>query len=182
MDSTARAVCDHHRINTHRVFEGVAARGKTSMGWFDGFTRHLMVNDAGALLACRVTPGHGDERRPVAPLVTGLGGPLFGDRGDIAQVLHDLLLRQGLELLTGMRKHMKHRLIRLGDTRLLRKRMLIETINDQRKNSSQIAHTRHRSLTGFMVNLAAGLMAYSHRPTQPSLGLQRDPLCPMLVM
>ena len=47
------AVCDNHRIATHKVFEGVAARGKTSMGWFYGFKLHLIVNDEGELLAFR---------------------------------------------------------------------------------------------------------------------------------
>ena len=58
----------------------------------------------------------------------------------------------------------------------------IETVNDQLKHIRQIEYTRHRSVTGFMVNLVAGLVAYSYRPTKPSLGLRRDPLGPMLVM
>ena len=48
IDSPPLAVCDHHRIATHKVFEGRAARGKTSMGWFFGFKLHLIVNDEGA--------------------------------------------------------------------------------------------------------------------------------------
>jgi Transposase DDE domain len=182
IDSTPLAVCDNHRIATHKVFEGVAARGKTSMGWFYGFKLHLIVNDEGELLAFYVTPGNVDDRRPVEHLAAGLGGQLFGDRGYISQALHDFLLGQGLELLTKIRKNMKNRMVRLWDKLLLRKRTLIETINDQLKNISQIEHTRHRSVTGFMVNLVAGLIAYSHRPTKPSLGLRRAPLVPMLVM
>jgi hypothetical protein len=50
------------------------------------------------------------------------------------------------------------------------------------KNISQIEHTRHRSVTSFMVHLVAGLIAYSHRPKKPSLGLRRDSLVSMLVM
>ena len=182
IDSTPLAVCDNHRIATHKVFEGVAARGKTSMGWFYGFKLHLIVNDEGELLACHVTPGNVDDRQPVEQLATGLGGQLFGDRGYISHALHDLLLGQGLELLTKIRKNMKNRVIRLWDKLLLRKRSLIETIHDQLKNISQSEHTLHRSVTGFMVNLVAGLVAYSHRPTKPSLGLRRAPLGPMLVM
>ena len=67
---------------------------------------------------------------------------------------------------------MKPRLMRLWDRLLLRKRSLIETINDQLKNVSQIEHSRHRSLTGFMVNLVAGLIAYTYQPKKPSLGLR----------
>jgi hypothetical protein len=58
IDSTPLAVCDNHRIATHKVFEGLAARGKTSMGWFYGFKLHRIVNDEGELLACRGTPGN----------------------------------------------------------------------------------------------------------------------------
>ena len=152
------------------------------MGWFYGFKWHLIVNDEGELLAFRLTPGNVDDRQPVERLATGLEGQLFGDRGYISQALHDLLLGQGLELLTKIRKNMKNRVIRLWDKLLLRKRSLIETINDQLKNISQIEHTRHRSVTGFMVNLIAGLVAYSFRPKKPSLGLTRDPLLPMLVV
>jgi len=182
IDSTPLAVCDNHRIPTHKVFAGLARRGKTSMGWFFGFKLHLIVNDEGELLAFRLTPGNVDDRQPVARRAAGLGGQLFGDRGSISQALHDVLLRQGLELLTKIRRNMKNRLMRLWDKVLLRKRALIETSNEQLKHISQIEHTRHRSVTGFMVNLVAGLVAYSYRPTKPSLGLRRDPLLPMLVM
>ena len=75
---------------------------------------------------------------------------------------------------------MHNRLMRLWDKLLLRKRVLIETINDPLKNISQIEHTRHRSVTGFMVNLVAGLIAYSYRPKKPSLNLRRHPTLPML--
>jgi hypothetical protein len=182
IDSTPLAVCDHHRIAAPKVFKGMAARGKTSMGWFYGFKLHVIVNDEGELLACRLTPGNVDDRPPVGRLAAGLGGQLFGDRGYISQALHDVLLGQGLELLTKIRRNMKNRVMRLWDKLLLRKRSLIETINDQLKNISQIEHTRHRSVTGFMVNLVAGLVAYSHRPKKPSLGLRRDPLLPILVV
>ena len=93
-----------------------------------------------------------------------------------------LLWAQGLELLTKIRKNMKNSGMRLWDKLLLRKRLLIETINDQLKNISQIEHTRHRSVTGFMVNLVAGLIAYSYQPKKPSLGLRNDPRLPILVI
>jgi len=182
IDSTPLAVCDNHRIAAHKVFEGIAARGKTSMGWFYGFKLHVIVNDEGELLAFRLTAGNVDDRQPVVRLAAGLGGQLFGDRGYISQTLHDMLLGQGLELLTKIRRNMKNRVMRLWDKLLLRKRSLIETINDQLKNISQIEHTRHRSVTGFMVNVVAGLVAYSHQPKKPSLGLRRDPLVPILVV
>jgi hypothetical protein len=182
IDSTPLVVCHNRRIAAHKVFDGWASRGKTSMGWFYGFKLHLIVNDAGELLAFCLTPGHVDDRQPVSKLVPGLFGQLFGDRGYISQALHDALLAHGLELLTKIRKNMKNRPMRLWDKLLLRKRALIETINDQLKNISQIEHTRHRSVPGFMVNLLAGLIAYSYQPKKPSLGLKRDPLLPVLIV
>ncbi|PKH01940.1 hypothetical protein CXF72_14115 [Psychromonas sp. MB-3u-54] len=43
---------------------------------------------------------------------------------------------------------------------MLSKRYLIGKINDQVKNISYIEHTRHRSITGFVVNIRGGLIAY----------------------
>jgi hypothetical protein len=119
------------------------------------------VNDEGELLAFCLTPGQVDDRQPVPGLTKALFGQLFGARGYISQALHDALFGDGLTLLTKVRTNMKNRLMRLWDKLLLRKRVLIETINDQLKNISQIEHTRHRSVTGLMVNLVAGLVAYS---------------------
>ena len=65
VDSPARAVCHNRRIAQQRVFRGLAQRGKTSLGWFYGFKLHIVVNHQGDLLACHVTPGNTDDRRPV---------------------------------------------------------------------------------------------------------------------
>jgi Transposase DDE domain len=130
IDSTPRAVCDHHRMATPKVVAGMAMRGKTAMGWFFGCTRHLIINDEGERLAFRLTPGNVDDRQPVARLTAGLGGRLCGDRGSISQALQDVLLGEGLALLTKIRRNMKNRVMRLWDKLLLRKRALIETVNN----------------------------------------------------
>jgi len=64
---------------------------------------------------------------------------------------------------------MKNKLMPLTDKLLLRKRSIIETINDQLKNISQIEHTRHRSPTNFWLNLFAGLIAYTRQSKKPSI-------------
>ena len=143
------------------------------MGWYSGLKLHLMVNDQGELLGCRVTTAEVDDREPVAHLARGLWGHLYGDRGYISKVLHDGLLGAGLKLITLIRRNMKPRLMRLWDRLMLRKRGVIESINDQLKNVSQIEHSRHRSLTGFMVNVVGALIAYTYQPKKPSLGLWR---------
>jgi hypothetical protein len=182
VDSTSLAVCHNRRISRHKVFASYATRGKSSMGWFFGFKLHLMVNDEGELVAFRVTTGEVNDQVPVRRMARGLWGQLFGDRGYISRALHKMLWAQGLALITLLRQNMKPRLMRLWDRLLLRQRFLIETINDQLKNVSQIEHSRHRSLTGFMVNLVAGLLAYTYQPKKPSLGLRvwgesRLPVC-----
>jgi len=104
----------------------------------------------------------------------GLFGKLFADKGYISTALFKTLLEQGLQLITSIRKNMKNRLLPMIDKLLLRKRAIIETINDQLKNISQIEHTRHRSVVNFMVNLICALIAYSHQPHKPSLNLGKN--------
>jgi len=176
IDSTPLPVCHNRRIERHKVFAGLAARGKTSMGWFYGFKLHLVVNDQGELLAFYLSAGNMDDRKPVPKLARGLFGKLFGDKGYISQPLFDQLTAQNVQLITGIRKNMKNRLLPLMDKLLLRKRSIIETINDQLKNISQIAHTRHRSVHNFLVNVIAGLIAYTHQPKKPALNLRNEHL------
>jgi hypothetical protein len=71
---------------------------------------------------------------------------------------------------------MKNKLMPLVDKLLLRKRALIETVNDQIKNICQIEHTRHRSVANFIVNLVAALIAYTYQEKKPSLNLRHDQL------
>lgn len=174
LDSTPIAVCDNHRIVQHKVFEGLARRGKSSTGWFFGFKLHLLVNDQGELLNFALTPGNVDDRKPVPKLVKDLFGKIFADKGYLSQPLFRQLLETfGVQLITKLKSNMKNRLLPLADRLLLRKRAIIETIVDQLKNISQIEHTRHRSPINFLVNLLAGLIAYCHQPKKPSLHLER---------
>lgn len=52
IDSTPLKVCHSKRISRHRVFDGIAQIGKTTMGWLFGFKLHLIINDRGGLLGC----------------------------------------------------------------------------------------------------------------------------------
>jgi hypothetical protein len=172
IDSTALLVCHNHRIHNHKVFVGVAQRGKGSMGWFYGFKLHRVVNDCGELLACQITPGNVDDRAPLLALSRRLSGKLIADRGYISQALFEQLLDTfGVQLITKLRKNMKNRLLPLIDKLLLRKRAIIESIVDQFKNISQIEHTRHRSPVNGFINIIAGLIAYCHQSKKPSLNL-----------
>jgi hypothetical protein len=172
IDATALSLCDNHRIHNHKVFAGLAQRGKGSMGWFYGFKLHLVINDGGELLACQITPGNVDDRQPVPVLCSRLFGKLIADRGYISQPLFEQLLDTfRVQLITKLRKNMKNRLLPLMDKLLLRKRAIIESVVDQLKNISQIEHTRHRSPINCFINIIAGLIAYCHQPKKPSLNL-----------
>jgi hypothetical protein len=176
VDATSLVVCHNRRIHNHKVFKAVARRGKTSMGWFYGFKLHLVVNDRGELLAFRITPGNVDDREPVPELTQGLTGKLIGDRGYISSQLFHIRWERGLHLVTKIRKNMHNKLMPLVDKLLLRKRAIIETINDQIKNIQQIEHTRHRSVVNAMVNVLAALVAYTHQPRKPSLNISKNEL------
>jgi transposase len=171
IDSTKVVVCHNRRIRRNKVFKGLAARGKSSMGWFYGFKLHLIVNDQGEIVAFLITPGNvaDNDVQAVTRLAESLVGKLFGDRGYISQKLFTALWERGIQLITGIRKNMKNKLLPLMDKIMLRGRSIIETINDQLKNIEQIEHTRHRSPINFGVNLVAGLVAYQLQPKKPSL-------------
>jgi IS5 family transposase len=171
IDSTPIEVCHPCRSHAHKVFQGLVGWGKNSVGWHYGFKLHLIINDKGELLAFKLTPANTDDRQPVPDLTQDLIGKLFGDRGYISQQLFEELYERGLQLITRRKKNMKQRLMSLIDKILLRKRAVIESVNDQLKNISQIEHSRHRSVFNFLVNLLAGLVAYTYQPKKPSLDL-----------
>jgi hypothetical protein len=129
----------------------------------------LVITEQGEILAFTLTPGNVDDRKPVPKLVKQLFGKLFGDKGYLSQPLFNSLLEQGLHLITGIRTNMKNRLMLMSDKLLLRKRFIIETINDQLKNQSQIEHSRHRCPVNFVINVVAGLIAYMWQPKKPAI-------------
>ena len=121
VDSTPLYVCVNLRIHSHKVFAGLAGRGKSSTGWFFGFKLHLVVNDQGELLQFCVTPGNVDDRKPVPQLAKKLFGKLFGDKGYISQSLaQDLRQLFNLQHITKLRANMKNQLMLMSDRLLLR--------------------------------------------------------------
>lgn len=171
IDATALKVCHNLRIPSHRVFRGSAERDKSSTGWYYGFKLHLAVNEKGEILGFYLTAANVDERETVDWITQDLWGKLIGDKGYISQSLFEKLMQRGLKLITKLRKNMKNRFVEMEDKLLLRKRAIIETVNDQLKNISNIEHSRHRSIWNFLGNLASGLIAYCWKEKKPSLNL-----------
>jgi hypothetical protein len=175
MDATSLKVCHNKRISQHKVFENVAARGKTSVDWFFGLKLHLVINDRGELLNFQVTPGNVDDRKPVSDLLQHFFGKVYADKGYISQKLSkELLEKVGIQLVTKLKRNMKQRLIPLCDRLMLRKRAVVETVIDQLKNISQIEHSRHRSPVNCFVNILCGLIAYCHQPKKPGIAMENN--------
>ena len=176
VDSTPLRVCHNARINSHRVMRGLAARGKTSTGWFYGFKLHLVTNDRGELLDLCFTAGNVDDRKPVDALAVSaaLFGRLVGDKGYISKDLFGRLFARGLRLITRIKSNMRNCLMPLFDKLLLRKRAIIETIIDQLKNVCQVEHARHRSPANYFADVIAGLVAYTYGDKLPSLNLRPE--------
>lgn len=173
IDSTTLDVCDNHRIHSNKVFKGLAQRGKSSTGWFYGFKLHLVINDKGEILSFCITSGNVDDRNldVIEPLTRELFGKLFADKGYISQKVFDSLFSRKIILVTKIKRNMKNKLMNLYDKVILRKRAVIESVNDFLKNICQIEHSRHRKPLNFLVNVVAGIAAYSFLPTKPSLKL-----------
>jgi hypothetical protein len=171
IDSTKISVCHNKRIKRNKVFDGFAKFGKSTMGWFYGFKLHFICNDKGELLSFCLTPGNVDDRNPdtLKHLTKKLFGKLFGDKGYISAALFETLFNNGVHLVTGIRSNMKNRLMSLYDKIMLRKRSVIETINDQLKNICEIEHSRHRSVHNFVMNLISALAAYCFFDKKPSI-------------
>lgn len=171
VDSTPIRVCKNKRIKRNKVFKDIATVGKSTMGWFFGFKLHLIVNEKGDILNFVITQGNIDDRAPLndSSFLDKIKGKLYGDKGYISAKLTQLLFVDGIQLITGIRDKMKNCLLELKDKILLRKRSVIETINDELKNICQIEHSRHRSFENFISNLISALIAYSFFPKKPAI-------------
>ena len=176
VDSTTLPVCHIKREKQHKVFKGIAQKSKSTMGWFFGFKIHLIINDKGEILSFCFSRANVDDRDPqiMSIMTKEIFGKLFGDRGYIDQKLAEYLWNDGVELIYKRRKNMKSMNLSDTDKILLRKRALIETVNDELKNICSIQHTRHRSLQGFLNNAISALIAYQSFDKKPSIKISHE--------
>ena len=176
IDSTPIRVCKNKRIKRHKVFDGIAQVGKSTMGYFYGFKLHLVINERGELINFVITPGNMDDREPLKNkrFIKKITGKLFGDKGYVSAPLAQILFVDGIQLITGIRNNMKNCLMEMSDKILLRKRSIIETINDVLKNTCQVEHSRHRSFDNFISNLLAGIATYCFLPKKPNIRFNND--------
>jgi len=126
VDSTHIKVCHNRRVHQHNVFKAVAERGFRSIGWFYGFKLHLIINDSGEILSFYLTKGNVDDRnlKVMQSLTEDILGKLFGDKSYISKALSNLLFTDGIQLVTKVKKNMKHHSLSATDKILLRKRAM----------------------------------------------------------
>jgi Transposase DDE domain len=172
VDSTTLAVCHNRRIHRHKVFDGLAARGKTSMGWFFGLKLHFVINHKGQIVALKITPGNTADTAVLDEITQHLTGKAYADKGYISHEEFRKLWQRGLHLITGIRRNMRNHLMLLADKLMLRKRFVIETVLDILKCEMGLEHSRHRSVINAMVHVLSCLVAYAYRPGKPSISLR----------
>ena len=136
IDSTPLRVCHIKREKQHKTFKNIASKGKSTMGWFFGFKLHLIINDRGEILSFYLSKANVDDRniQVLSSLTKNIFGKLYGDRGYISQKLADFLWNDGISLVYKRRKNMKKQNLSDEDKLFLRKRALIECVNDELKN------------------------------------------------
>ena len=133
IDSTKIKVCHNKRIKANRTFKGIGEIGKSTMGWFFGFKLHIAINEKGELTGANISKGNIDDRNEnvLDSVLKNVSGKLYADKGYISKKLFETLYEKGITLVTSIRKNMKNRLLPIMDKLLLRKRSVIETVNDQ---------------------------------------------------
>lgn len=101
-----------------------------------------------------LTPGNVDDYEPLKQgrFLENIKGKLCAGKGYIGQVLFENFFFNGIQLVTKVKNKMKNFLMIITDKILLRKRALIETVNDELKNITQIEYSRHRSFNDFIAN------------------------------
>lgn len=141
------------------------------MGWFFGFKLHLIINEKGEILNFIFTPGNMDNSEPLkqGKLLKNIKGKLCADKGYIGQELFENLFLNGIQLVIKIKNNMKNSLMSIADKILLRKRALIETLNDELKNITQIEHSRHRSFNNFIANSLSAIATYCFFEKKPTI-------------
>lgn len=169
VDSTSIEACHIKREKRHKVFKGLATKGKNSMGWFFGFKLHIVINKVGEIMSFQLTPAHINDRAPVPFLVRKLQGWLFGDKGYLGREFAEKLKENSIRLFTKVKKNMKDIVLTPAQNFYLKKRGIVETVIDQLKNLCQVEHSRHRKPINALVNIISALVAYSLKIRKPTV-------------
>jgi hypothetical protein len=172
IDSFPLSVSHEKRILSHKTFSGMAARGKTSVGWFYGFKVHVVINGAGEIINFAITSGNvsDNNKNVIEQLTRGVYGKIYGDKGYLLNSnLFEKLYSKGIHVVTKVRKNMKGKIMHIRDRIMLKRRGIIESVGAVLKEDLNIEHSRYRSPATLFVNVCSALVAYSFRSKKPSI-------------
>lgn len=126
VDSTPPRVCLNQRIHIHKVFKGIARKGKCSMGWLFGFKLHLICNERGELPNLMIAPGNVDDCKHLEykAFVDAIYGKIVGAKGYISKSQFQRLFVVGIQLITKLRNNIKGAVMTISNKLLLRKEPL----------------------------------------------------------
>lgn len=170
VDSKKLPVCHNKRIHSNKVFEGFASRGKSSTGWYYGLKIHLIINQLGEIVNFELTSANVSDNNAelLQKIFKDLKGTCYGDKGYLSK-LFDYFYQAGLKIVTKIRSNMKNILMPLDEKINLKKRAVIESVNDILMSVFDIEHTRHRSPINAIIHTLGALVAYGFYEQKPTV-------------
>ncbi|GGD74194.1 hypothetical protein GCM10011514_42870 [Emticicia aquatilis] len=146
---------------SNKVFKVFAKHGKSSIGWFYGLKTHLIINNLGQIINFGLTHASVSDNNEnlLKQMLKGLKVKCFGDKGYISK-LFSFFYEQGLELVHKVRANMKNQIMNLNDKINLKKRALIESVNDILMTVFDIEHTRHHNPINAIAHTFGALIVY----------------------
>jgi hypothetical protein len=168
IDSKKLQVCHLKREHSNRVFKEVAAKGKTSTGWFFGLKIHLVINNLGEIVSFDLTPGNvaDNNQSLLIKLLNSLDGRCVGDKGYFSK-LFSFFFENGLHLITKPKKNMKKLPVDNNLNLLINKRAVVESVFDILGTICDVEHSRHRSPLNASIHIFSALIAYQYMEEKP---------------
>lgn len=177
IDSFPLKVSHVKRASSHKTFNGLARKGKTSVGWFYGFKLHLIINHRGEILSFTITSGNvaDNNAQLLEQLTEKMNGKIYGDKGYLTKPpVFEKLYNKGVHLITKIKCNMKNKLMEMHDKIMLRRRGVVESVGAVIKEDFNIEHSRYRNPSTLYINVFAGLIAYAFRDNKPSICLAKS--------
>lgn len=170
VDSKKLEVCNIRREHSHKVFQGIARKGKSSTGWFFGLKIHLVINNLGEIVSFELTPGNvaDNNQELLKRLFDKLDGVCVGDKGYLSK-LFAFFYENGLHLVTKPKKNMKKFPVPNYHNILINKRAVVESVFDILKSVCNIEHSRHRRPMNAAVHILSSLIAYQYMDKKPRI-------------
>ncbi len=164
VDSTPLPVCKNYRINTHRVMKQIAARSKSSLGWFYGLKLHFLIDLNQQVLSLKFTTGNVDDRVILDRFLSEIEKSIIvADAGYISSLLEQKAKETNNFLLTCSRKNMKKITTPLHIF-LLNLRIRVESSFSVLKERFGLITSLPRSVNGYFAHYIRVIFAYMFKP------------------